>query len=121
MEYSRITVSQTDALWELQKAYKAEIEEEIPTKQDLNRPYRLGNLISNLASRRIRLLFQDGKHSHFCPVQSDIQSDAGNVTLKLRPIQRELEAELIALIGKADSGILAQAVDTLKSASKLFD
>lgn len=36
MEYSGITVSQTDALWELQKAYKAEIEEEIPTKQDLN-------------------------------------------------------------------------------------
>ena len=29
MEYSRIAVSQTDALWELQKAYKAETEEDI--------------------------------------------------------------------------------------------
>ena len=28
MEYSRIAVSQADALWELQKAYKAEIEED---------------------------------------------------------------------------------------------
>ena len=37
MEYSRIAVSQTDALWELQKAYKAEIEEDMPTEQDLNR------------------------------------------------------------------------------------
>lgn len=37
MEYSRIAVSQADALWELQKAYKAEIEEDIPTEQDLNR------------------------------------------------------------------------------------
>lgn len=37
MEYSRIAVSQTDALWELQKAYKAEIEEDMPTEQNLNR------------------------------------------------------------------------------------
>ena len=37
MEYSRIAVSQADALWELQKAYKAEIEEDISTEQDLNR------------------------------------------------------------------------------------
>ena len=37
MEYSRIAVSQADALWELQKAYKAEIEEDMPTEQDLNR------------------------------------------------------------------------------------
>lgn len=37
MEYSRIAVSQTDALWELQKAYKAEIEEDTPTEQELNR------------------------------------------------------------------------------------
>ena len=37
MEYSRIAVSQADALWELQKAYKAEIEEDIPGEQDLNR------------------------------------------------------------------------------------
>ncbi len=37
MEYSRIAVSQTDTLWELHKAYKAEIEEDMPTEQDLNR------------------------------------------------------------------------------------
>ena len=37
MEYSRIEVSQADALWELQKAYKAEIEEDMPTEQDLSR------------------------------------------------------------------------------------
>ncbi len=37
MEYTRIAVSQADALWELQKAYKAEIEEDIPTEQDLYR------------------------------------------------------------------------------------
>ena len=37
MEYSRISVSQADALWELQKAYKAEIEEDMPTEQNLCR------------------------------------------------------------------------------------
>ena len=37
MEYSRIAVSQADALWELQKAYKAEIEEDMPTEQYLCR------------------------------------------------------------------------------------
>ena len=37
MEYSRIAVSQADALWELQKAYKADIEEDMPTEQDLYR------------------------------------------------------------------------------------
>ncbi len=37
MEYSRIEISQADALWELQKAYKTEIEEDIPGEQDLNR------------------------------------------------------------------------------------
>ena len=37
MEYSRISVSQADALWELQNAYKAEIEEAMPSEQDLNR------------------------------------------------------------------------------------
>ena len=37
MEYSRIAVSQVDALWELQKAYKAEIGEDMPTEQHLNR------------------------------------------------------------------------------------
>ena len=36
MEYSKIAVSQTEALWELQKAYKAEIGEDMPTEQDLN-------------------------------------------------------------------------------------
>ena len=35
--YSRITVSQIDVLWELQKAYKAEIEEDMPSDQDLDR------------------------------------------------------------------------------------
>ena len=40
MEYSRIAVSQADALWELQKAYKAEIEEDIPGEQD---PAERGN------------------------------------------------------------------------------
>ena len=39
----------------------------------------------------------------------------------MRPIQGELEAKLIALVGKADSGILAQTVDTLKTTSELFD
>ena len=37
IEYSRITVSQIDTLWELQKAYKAEIEEDMPSDQDLDR------------------------------------------------------------------------------------
>ena len=37
MEYSKITVSQIDALWELQKAYKAEIEEDMPSDRDLDR------------------------------------------------------------------------------------
>ena len=37
MKYSRIAVSQADALWELQKAYKAEIGEDMPTEQHLNR------------------------------------------------------------------------------------
>ena len=37
MEYSRIEVSQADALWELQKAYKSEIEESMPGEQELNR------------------------------------------------------------------------------------
>ncbi len=41
--------------------------------------------------------------------------------MTLRPIQGELEAKLIALVGKADSGILAQTVDTLKTTSELFD
>ena len=36
MKYSRIAVSQADALCELQKAYKAEIGEDMP-KQHLNR------------------------------------------------------------------------------------
>ena len=34
MEYSRINASQIDQLWELQKAYKAEIEEDPPGEQD---------------------------------------------------------------------------------------
>ena len=42
MEYGRITDSQFNALWELQKAYKAEIEEDMPTEQDL---YRLKEAI----------------------------------------------------------------------------
>ena len=37
MKYSRIAGSQADALWELQKAYKAEIGEDMPTEQHLNR------------------------------------------------------------------------------------
>ena len=34
MEYKRIEISQIDQLWELQKAYKAEIEEDAPGEQD---------------------------------------------------------------------------------------
>ena len=34
MKYSRIDISQIDALWELQKAYKAEIMEEPPADTD---------------------------------------------------------------------------------------
>ena len=37
MDYRRIDISQIDMLWELQKAYKAEIEEDMPTEQDRNR------------------------------------------------------------------------------------
>ena len=37
MEYSRIGVSQIGPLWALQKAYKAEIEEDAPTERDLGR------------------------------------------------------------------------------------
>lgn len=37
MEYKTITVSDMDMLWELQTAYKAEIEEEPPTEQDKTR------------------------------------------------------------------------------------
>ena len=37
MEYSRIAVSQMDALWELQKAYKAEIQEDPPADSDRER------------------------------------------------------------------------------------
>ena len=34
MEYRRISASQTDALWELHKAYKAEINEDAPSAAD---------------------------------------------------------------------------------------
>ena len=34
MDYSRISASQIEQLWELQKAYKAEIEEDQPEEQD---------------------------------------------------------------------------------------
>ena len=34
MDYQRISLSQTDALWELQKLYKAEIGEDEPTIED---------------------------------------------------------------------------------------
>ena len=34
MKYSRIDISQIDVLWELQKAYKAEIQEEPPADTD---------------------------------------------------------------------------------------
>ena len=34
MDYSRISASQIEQLWELQKAYKAEIEEDQPGEQD---------------------------------------------------------------------------------------
>ena len=37
MEYNRIRVSQIDQLWELQKAYKAEIGEEQPCERDCSR------------------------------------------------------------------------------------
>ncbi len=37
MDYSRIDASQIDQLWELQKAYKAEIGEEQPGEQDRSR------------------------------------------------------------------------------------
>ena len=37
IEYSRVAVSQIHALWELQKAYKTEIEEDMPSDQDLDR------------------------------------------------------------------------------------
>ena len=48
MEYRRINASQIDALWELQKAYKAEIREETPTDPDRER------LIKAIAEDRIR-------------------------------------------------------------------
>ena len=37
MDYSRISISQIGQLWELQKAYKAEIEEDQPTEQNRSR------------------------------------------------------------------------------------
>ena len=37
MNYQRIILSQIDQLWELQKAYKAEIGEEAPGEQDKNK------------------------------------------------------------------------------------
>ncbi len=37
MEYKRIGVSQADQLWELQKAYKAEIHEDAPADLDCDR------------------------------------------------------------------------------------
>ncbi|MBQ2145805.1 MAG: N-acetyltransferase, partial [Oscillospiraceae bacterium] len=37
MDYSRIDASQIDQLWELQKAYKAEIGEDQPGEQDRSR------------------------------------------------------------------------------------
>jgi len=37
MEYRRINVSQIDQLWELQKAYKAEIHEDAPDNTDRDR------------------------------------------------------------------------------------
>ncbi len=37
MDYRRISASQIDQLWELQKAYKAEIEEDQPAEQDRSR------------------------------------------------------------------------------------
>ena len=37
MDYKRISASQIDQLWELQKAYKEEIEEDAPCEQDKNK------------------------------------------------------------------------------------
>lgn len=37
MDYRRIGTSQIDQLWELQLAYKAEIEEDAPNVQDKNK------------------------------------------------------------------------------------
>ena len=37
MEYRRISVSQTDQLWELQKVYKAAIHEDAPAEEDFRR------------------------------------------------------------------------------------
>lgn len=37
MEFQRINISQIDQLWKLQKAYKAEIEENDPSEQDKNK------------------------------------------------------------------------------------
>lgn len=47
MEYSRINASQIDQLWELQKAYKAEIGEDQPGKQDRS------NLVTALEKEQI--------------------------------------------------------------------
>ena len=47
MEYSRISTSQIDQLWELQKAYKAEIGEDQPGKQDRS------NLVTALEKEQI--------------------------------------------------------------------
>ena len=48
MEYSRITAAQIDVLWDLQKAYKAEIKEELPADSDRER------LAAAIAEDRIR-------------------------------------------------------------------
>ena len=56
-------------------------------------------------------------HCHFRSIQSDVL----HVTLKLRPIQNELESQLVIFVGVSDSRIFAKTVYPLKPAAELFN